>query len=346
MKVLVVKTSSMGDVIHTMPAVTEALRHRPDLVLDWCVEAPFAPLVRLHPGVHEVHEVELRRWRRRPWSAAVWHAIAALRERLRSRHYDLVIDAQGLLKSVWIARAARAPIAGFDRRSAREPLAALAYRDRYAAPWDIHAVPRLLRLFAGSLGYACDDSAIDCGLKRPAAATGGARVAFLLHGTQWPSKRWTTPQWCDIACRLEARGFTPALTWSNADEESLAREVARAAPSTRLIAPTTLDHLADDIAGAALVIGCDTGLTHLAAAFGLPVVGLFLSTAPGLTGPVGPRALTLTAHLDCAPCLARHCRRVPRGETAPCTTTLTVDAVLEAAQRALERVPSLRINRA
>lgn len=335
MKVLVVKTSSMGDVIHTMPAVTEALRHRPDLVLDWCVEAPFAPLVRLHPGVNEVHEVELRRWRRRPWSGEVWRAVAALRERLRARRYDLVIDAQGLLKSVWIARAAGAPIVGFDRRSAREPLAVLAYHHRQAAPWDIHAVPRLLRLFASSLGYACDESAIDCGLKRPAAVADAARVAFLLHGTQWPSKRWTTAQWGDLAQRLAERGFTPAATWSNAQEESLAREVARHAPTTRLIPPTSLDRLADEIARAALVIGCDTGLTHLAAAFGVPVVGLFLSTAPGLTGPVGPRALTLTADLDCAPCLARHCRRVARGETAPCTATLTVDAVLDAADRAL-----------
>lgn len=340
MKILVVKTSSMGDVIHAMPAVTEALRERPDLVVDWCVEAPFAPLVRLHPGVHEVHEVMLRRWRRRPWSPAVWRAIAELRARLRERRYALVIDAQGLLKSAWLAGLAGAPIAGFDRRSAREPLATLRYTHRYPAPWDIHAVARLQRLFAACLGYACNESAIESGLERPGTAAGSGRAAFLLHGTQWPSKRWTSAQWGEVARRLVWRGFTPTLTWSNAAEEALARDVARAEPATRLIAPTTLDRLADEIGRAALVIGCDTGLTHLAAAFGLPVVGLFLSTAPGLTGPVGPRALTLTANLDCAPCLARHCRRVARGETAPCTATLTVDAVLAAADRAVEPSPA------
>ena len=127
MKVLIVKTSSMGDVIHTFPAVEDARRNRPDISFDWCVEEAFAGIVALHPAIGRIHTVAIRRWRKTLLDGGTWREAAALRRALRACRYDLVIDAQGLLKSALVAKQAAAPIAGFDRSSAREPSATLFY---------------------------------------------------------------------------------------------------------------------------------------------------------------------------------------------------------------------------
>ncbi|MGO4836264.1 glycosyltransferase family 9 protein, partial [Rhizobiaceae sp. 2RAB30] len=131
MRVLILKTSSMGDVIHTFPSVTDALRQRPGITFDWCVEEPFAGLAALHPGIDQIHKVAMRSWRKAPLSGETRAAVGKVRKDMRVRRYDLVIDAQGLLKSVFLARLAGAPIAGFDRGSARESLSAIFYRNRY-----------------------------------------------------------------------------------------------------------------------------------------------------------------------------------------------------------------------
>src|SRR5215510_7855761 len=121
--ILFIKTSSLGDVIHHMPALTEARRRRPDARFSWVVEEAFAPLVRLHPAVSEVIPVALRRWRRAPFDAATWTQMAAFRRALRARRFDAIIDTQGLLKSALIARCAEGPRRGYDRDSIKEPLA-------------------------------------------------------------------------------------------------------------------------------------------------------------------------------------------------------------------------------
>ncbi|HQP68292.1 MAG TPA: lipopolysaccharide heptosyltransferase I, partial [Quisquiliibacterium sp.] len=128
MRLLIVKTSSMGDVIHALPVVTDLVRAVPQVRVDWVVEEGFADLPRLHAAVGEVIPVAVRRWRRTLLQARTWREIGAARARLRAARYDLVLDLQGLVKSAWVARWAGAPIAGFDRSCVREPLAAFAYR--------------------------------------------------------------------------------------------------------------------------------------------------------------------------------------------------------------------------
>lgn len=297
MRVLIVKTSSMGDVIHTFPSVTDALRHRPELTLDWCVEEPFAGLAALHPGIDRIHKVAMRSWRKAPFSAATRAAVGKVRRDMRARRYDLVIDAQGLLKSVFLAKLAGAPIAGFDRSSAREGLSALFYRDRHAVARNLHAISRTRLLFGAALGYRPELSDIENGIVAPAAQTPpyADRTAFLLHGTSWESKKWPLPAWAETARALVERGFTPVTTWSDPAERAVAEGIADAVPETVVIPRSPLTVIAAEIGRASLVIGADTGLMHLASAFGLPTIAIFLATEPGLTGPMGPRSVALAA---------------------------------------------------
>ena len=297
MKVLIVKTSSMGDVIHTFPAVEDARLNRPDVSFDWCVEEAFAGIVALHPAIDRIHTVAIRRWRKALLDGDTWREAAALRRALRECRYDLVIDAQGLLKSALVARQAGAPIAGFDRSSAREPSATLFYDATYTVPRDLHAIERTRRLFGLALGYQPDLSALDSGIVPPVSdiAGIGGRTAFLLHGTSREDKKWPAEDWIETARLLVEREMTPVTTWSNEREKGVAEAIAGAVPSTILVPKSPLADIAAIIGRSTLVVGADTGLTHLASAFGLPTVAVFLATEPGLTGPRGPYASTLLA---------------------------------------------------
>ncbi|UCI09410.1 lipopolysaccharide heptosyltransferase I [Mesorhizobium sp. B1-1-8] len=297
MKILIVKTSSMGDVIHTFPAVEDAVRHRPDLSFDWCVEEAFAGIVALHPAIRTIHKVAIRRWRKKPFAGGTWREMTGLRSAQRAGHYDLVIDAQGLLKSAVVARQAGAPIAGFDRSSVREPSATLFYDRKYAVSRDLHAIERTRRLFGLALGYEPDLSMLESGIVTPVGGRSGVdgKTAFLLHGTSREDKKWPAEDWIETARHLAARQITPVTTWSNEAEKTVAEAIAEAVPSTVLVPKSPLAEIAAILGHSTLVIGADTGLTHLASAFGLPTVAIFLATEPSLTGPRGPFSSTLQA---------------------------------------------------
>ena len=297
MKVLIVKTSSMGDVIHTFPAVEDALRNRPDISFDWCVEEAFAGIVALHPAIKSIHKVAIRRWRKKLFDGGIWREMADLRRVLRASRYDLVIDAQGLLKSALVAIQAGAPVAGFDRSSAREPSATLFYDRKFAVPRDLHAIERTRRLFGLALGYQPDLSMLGSGIVPPVGGLAGieGRTAFLLHGTSREDKKWPVENWIETARQLADRQFTPVVTWSNEAEKKVAEAIAASVPRAALVAKSPLADVAAILGHSTLVIGADTGLTHLASAFGLPTVAIFLATEPGLTGPRGQYASTLLA---------------------------------------------------
>ncbi|MER8660078.1 lipopolysaccharide heptosyltransferase I [Mesorhizobium sp. M1148] len=297
MKVLIVKTSSMGDVIHTFPAVEDARRKRPDIAFYWCVEEAFAGIVALHPAIAKIHTVAIRRWRKHLFNAGTWREATSLRRALQAGEYDLVIDAQGLLKSALVAKQAAARIAGFDRASAREPSATLFYQRKYAVPRNLHAIERTRRLFGLALGYEPDLSALASGIVPPPGGLAGidGKTAFLLHGTSREDKKWPAEDWIETARLLVGSGMTPVTTWSNEREKAVAKAISKAVPSTIVVPRSPLADIAAILGRSTLVIGADTGLTHLASAFGLPTVAVFLATEPGLTGPRGQYASTLLA---------------------------------------------------
>lgn len=284
--ILFIKTSSLGDVIHHMPALTEAQKRRPDARFAWVVEEAFAPLVRLHPAASDVIPVASRRWRRSIMSVATLREIGASLSALRAHRYDMVIDTQGLLRSAMIARAARGPRHGYDSRSIREPLASLFYDVRHAVSRDLHAVERNRRLTGLALGYT-PEGAPDYGLDRSALRSTGERMAVLLHATARPEKEWAEANWISLARSLVQRGLTPLLPWGGEHERARAERIASQVPNARVPDRAPLDSVARLIASAELVVGVDTGLLHLAAALGVPLVAIFAGSKPQLTAPVG-----------------------------------------------------------
>ncbi len=201
MRVLLVKTSSMGDVIHTLPAITDARQAIPGIQFDWIVEEGFAEIPAWHPGVAEVIPVAIRRWRKHPLKAALSGEWKRFKERVAATRYDAIIDAQGLLKSAWLTRYAEGPIIGLDRDSAREPIASRFYDVHCNVPWDQHAVERVRLLFARALGYPVP-AGIGCyGLDRQklagrpsgrsfsfcTAPPGPASIGQRCIGSNWPN---------------------------------------------------------------------------------------------------------------------------------------------------------------
>lgn len=285
-RLLIVKTSSLGDVVHNLPILADIRAHHPDMQFDWVVEESFMDIPALHPAVDGVIPVALRRWRKRPLSAATWHEMAAFRRQLRAQRYDCVLDSQGLLKSALIAASARGERHGHDRQSAREPLAALFYDRRHAVPRNQHAVVRNRQLAALALGYPLPSTPPDYGLQAgtPPALALPERYLVGLHATSRDSKLWPQPRWVALGERLAADGIRLLLPWGSAAEQQRAQAIAAQVPGCEVLPRLRIRELAGLIAGACGVVGVDTGLVHLAAALGVPTVALYTDTDPLLTG--------------------------------------------------------------
>jgi heptosyltransferase-1 len=298
--ILFIKTSSLGDVIHHMPALTEARIRRPDARFVWLAEEAFAPLVWLHPAVDEVISVAWRRWRWSWFSPATLREIAASLRAIRARAYDTIIDSQGLLRSAIIARLARGTRHGYDAGSIKEPLAAAFYDVRHRVSRELHAVERNRILTGLALGYAPQGSP-DFGLDRAKLASKGARYAVLLHATARRDKEWPEAHWIALGAMLANNGIDVVLPWGTLGERTRSERIAAGVPRARVPDRAPLDAVARLIAGAQFVVGVDTGLMHLAAALGVPLVAIFAGSKPSLTGPVGGGKIALLGAQGASP---------------------------------------------
>src|SRR5262252_247134 len=204
-RILFVKTSSLGDVVHNCPAVSDAARALPGVEIDWVVEEPFAPIARMHPSVRRVITVAVRRWRSALWNPAVWQEVRDVRRAIGAERYDVVIDTQSLIKSAILASWAKGTRHGLDVASAREPAAAWFYDVRHTVPRELHAVERNRRLAAAALGYSLPS--LDYGLR--VAPSGDAALVFLTM-TSRDDKLWPEERWIELGCAL---GVPPVLPW-------------------------------------------------------------------------------------------------------------------------------------
>ncbi|MDH4393354.1 MAG: lipopolysaccharide heptosyltransferase I [Aquabacterium sp.] len=288
MRVLVVKTSSMGDVVHALPAISDMHRQVPGLQVDWLVEQAFAAIPALHPGVARVLPLAWRKWRKSLWRADTRAAIAALRRDLQLEPYDLVLDLQGLLKSVLWGAQARGPLVGYDRASIREPAAAWFYRRSAAVPRQLQAVARNRALAAAHLGYALPAGAPDFGIRAPAGPWSvDGPSAVLVPCASRPEKLWPEPHWIALGQRLQQAGLVPVLVWGNEEERARAERIAAGCGGA--VPPfLTVAGMAAVLGQARCVVGLDTGFSHLAAAFGAPTIGIYCDHDPGLAGITGP----------------------------------------------------------
>ena len=290
--ILFIKTSSLGDVVHHMPALTDARKAHPDATFSWLVEEAFAPLVRLHPAIDTVIPVASRRWRKSLYAPATIAEIRASFRDIRAQRYDEIVDTQGLLRTAILTRAARGMRHGYDASSVREPLASLFYDVRHRVERDMHAVERNRILSGLALGYAPDE-APDFGLDRARIGKDStSRYGLLLHATARREKQWPDADWIAFA-KLFAQRFELLLPWGTEAERARSEYIAAAVPGARVPDRAPLDQIAKLIAGAQFVVGVDTGLLHLAAALGVPVVAIFAGSKPALTGPMGRGRLSI-----------------------------------------------------
>jgi heptosyltransferase-1 len=336
MRVLLVKLSSLGDVVHSFPAISDAAGAIPGLEIDWLVDEAFAPLARLHPAIRNVISLPIRRLKKAPRAT-----FSEMRDRigeLRTTDYDVLIDAQGLVKSAIAGRFAKARRRhGFARGSAREGLATLTYDVGHDLPETEHMATRIRRLFAAALGYPMPPAEIWPVLPRGVAQS-PSRTIVLVHGTSWKTKTWTAAGWHRLAALCAEEGFEIVLFAHGAVEEARVAQIAQGIDSIRRMPPSALEAVIPVLASASGVVTVDTGLGHLAAAFGIPTVGLYGPTNPGLTGLAGRHVTELVAHRPCAPCEQTQCRIQPDfGEGPPCLADHTGEQVWSALQKLIRK---------
>lgn len=318
MKILVVKMSSMGDILHTLPALTDAKKAIPNLQVDWVVEPTFADIPRWHPAVKDVITLPLRQWRRQPWQLFKNKQWQAFIQQLRAQTYDYVIDAQGLIKSALVTTLAKGKRSGPDFQSAREKWSAFAYRHKAQVCPKQHAVLRMRQLFSQLLNYSFDSKELDYGVDK----TRFKKLTMLVepnsllffHGTTWPTKHWPQQYWQTLAVIAAQAGFHVLLPWGSEQEKYNAQQIQEHVRKQGLcrvpqvLPKLELSEFATLLSKVRGAVAVDTGLGHMAAALATPTVSLYGPTNPSLTGAMGNAQRHLTANLDCAPCLAKQCQ--------------------------------------
>lgn len=334
MRVLLVKTSSLGDVAHTLAAIREAKQQRPELVIDWLVEAAFfdvAELAQQDGTVAQIIPIAFRQWRKKkPFGLLGNPEIKALKERLQAVNYDLVIDAQGLLKSAYLSRLADAPISGLDKQSAREGWASYAYTYRYPVAKHQHAIHRLRKLFAQALHYelpSWEDNHV-------ALPSGKKPSILLVHATTWDNKHYPVSRWRALVKRLTAQGYCVLLPRYNEAEYENAQAIATGFEQVEILPKQSIQSLIATMQTVSAVVSVDTGLAHLASYLHIPTVVLFGPTNPRLTGVIGISSRNLSGQMACAPCMKRTCYHQEKNTTqqqqSPCMDDISSEVIWRA----------------
>jgi heptosyltransferase-1 len=298
-RILLVKTSSLGDVIHNLPVVNDILQHAQqahhDWHIDWIVEESFADIPRLHTGVSSVITLAFRRWKKQIFSQKTWQEIAAIKQLIQQNQYDAIIDTQGLLKSALAMRYARGTKHGYDKQSIREPLASCFYDKTYRISYQQHAVTRNRALCALSLGYEIPTDAPDYGLptermaidlNTKASQSDDLNSSYLiaLHGTSRDSKLWPIAHWVELGKQLAQQNLNMVLPWASDAERARAIIISKQLSNAIVLPKLGITALAGVIANAKAAVGVDTGLSHLAAALNIPTIAIYTDTNPALTG--------------------------------------------------------------
>lgn len=359
LKVLIIKLSSLGDVIHTLPAVNDLKQLGKTCEVSWVVEEAFAEIVSANANVDRVIPIALRRWRK-SWLASFGEIRQFLKE-IRAEHYDLIIDPQGLMKSALVASACRLSNkglrVGYDKASIKEPLASMFYDNKHPVARRQHAITRTRQLFAQAFGYSLDagrrsdtpgvavsateivndrqlvDSATHYGFVQSQVGEVTNSIMFL-HGTTWASKHWPDAYWCELAQHIVSLGYTILLPQSNevelaratqieayvdqqgsyskaqaSDQASQTKNGVRSNSTVKILPLSSLTEIFEMMKQCAGFVSVDTGLGHLACALERPLIGLYGSTDPSLTGPTGSMHRVLTSQaLPCIPCMKKHCQ--------------------------------------
>lgn len=344
MRVLIIKTTSLGDLIHLLPALTDAKKAIPDIQFDWVVESSFQEVPSWHEAVNRVIPVKLRQWRKKPFAKNTREAWREFKKILGQTRYDKIIDAQGLMKSAFLTRHAQGSRYGLNFRSAWEPLASLFYQHRVSVDPKQHAVVRMRRLMAACLDYECPTTTPNYGIntqklftsKLPLSADARSSMndIIFIHGTTWDTKEWPVEYWQDLLNRVAAEGYRVLIPWGNEREHQRAKAIAAVHSSAEVLPKLSLLEVAAVLAHARGAVAVDTGIGHLAAALALPTVSLYGPTDPLATGAMGANQLHLSAKFSCAPCLSEHCHYKSEAAIQPaCFAQVSPEIVWDSLQK-------------
>ena len=335
-RILIVRLSSIGDVIHSLPAFQALREALPDAEIGWAVERAAAPLVRSLTELDHVHELDVQGWRRSPLRWSTWQALREALTEIRGRRYQIGLDLQGLWKSAILGRVSAAQLVGLATPDLREPGARVLYhRQAAAATTDRHVIARRLELVRTVCPGApsatrwpplADSKAQD--YVREKLEAFGATPVLIHSAANWSSKEFADSKWVEVGRGIHAATKRPVLWLWGPGEEARARDLAAQAGDGNYASfPTELPHLAALAAQSALVIGGDSAPLHLAVACGAPVVALFGPTDPARLGPTGTEDRVVVRRLECSHC---HRRKCPLG-TNECLDSIGPDEIVQAA---------------
>ncbi len=329
-RVLLIKLTSLGDLIHALPALTDAKRACPEITFDWVIDEQFQEIAKWHPAIHRVWTTNHRNWRHTLMHPGTIRAIRELVRLLRKEKYDLVIDGQGNFKTALLSTSIGGMNAGFDRHSVREWVAHLAYKKRYSASKEAHAIERLRRLFASALHYPLPLSSPDFQIQRdafvkPSYALPEKYLVFV-HNASWVTKLWPMRHWSALISHAAQLGYPILLPWGNAAEKTRAELLARES-FVHVLPQVSLSEMGYVLAGARACICMDTGLSHLVAALHVPAVTLYGATDSGLVGASGKEQIHVTSRVACAPCHKKTCS-YGKGEN-PCLAEISPERVFD-----------------
>ncbi len=292
-KLLLIKTSSMGDLIHTFPALTDLSRHRPnEYHLTWVVEESFADIARMHPMTRDLIIFGSRRWKKNLFKRETWLDFGQFKTALQAEKWDLIVDCQGLFKSAMITKMAaqkgQIPTYSYTKESIRDPFAARFYQYGFSVPKGLTAIERNRQLLAQIFNYTPEPLA-DFGIEHwttSSALTPNRPFVALIHGTSAENKEWPEAKWIEIGQYLVNRGLISILFWGNEREKARAERIAQAVPQAVVMPKVSLEEAGLILSKAALIIAVDTGFAHLANTQDRPIIGLFLGSDAHYAGVI------------------------------------------------------------
>jgi heptosyltransferase I len=345
LRVLIVKASALGDVIHALPVLDYLHQVSPGIEIDWVVEEPFREVLADNPLLSALHLVRTKLWRKHPFAPSTLREIGALKETLRERDYDMVFDIQGNFKSgliCWLTGASQR--IGFIKGEARESLNLLFTTRRIPLrKIDYHVTEKYLRLASVPFGRDYREMQLSSTIVTAAAddadaeallATLSDGLVFLFHcGTTWQTKLWARQSWIELGKLVldEFRDSSILLSWGNQAERDTVTEVAKAiGPGARVIDRYPRKALTAIMKKVDLVVGADTGPVHIAAAVGTPTVSIFRATNGKLTGPRGEQHVVLQSPMHCTKCARKQCDKDQQ-----CSVSIKVETVLAGMVRLL-----------
>lgn len=332
-RVLIVKMTSMGDIVHTFPAITDAQKAIPDIQFDWVVDESFAELPKWHPAVNQIIISAHRRWRKNIWKSLKNNDLKQFIKQLRSTTYDFVIDAQSNYRSALITRLALGQRCGFDRCCTREKgFVHLAYSKRYHIPFQQHAITRLRKLFSQVLDYPLTQEPPEYNIQSNPLTAPPIQLpenyVIFVHNSSWKSKSWPLAHWRTLLKKVIGSGYKVILPWGSASEKQQAIEIAKTSEDAIVLPKLSLSQFLPIALKAKAAVCMDTGLAQILAGLDIPSVALYGPTDPHLVGTTGKLQVHLTAQNGCSCFYQKVCKDENNaGLTPTCMASIQPDFV-------------------